>query len=76
MSKGINKEINDLSVMRRWKKSIKNYLKTIREVRIMLTRDQLRQKYEKYLERCELDGIDEENIMSFDEYVEDYHGQI
>ena len=42
----------------------------------MLTIDQLRQRYERYRGRCELEDTDQEEILTFDDYVKTYYSYL
>ena len=38
----------------------------------MTLRDKLRNQYDGYLDRCELSGVDQEEIESFEEFADSY----
>ena len=38
----------------------------------MILRDKLRNQYDRYLDRCELSGVDPEEIESFEEFADSY----
>lgn len=42
----------------------------------MLSRDRLKQNYSRYENRCIIKGIEEEKILTFDEYIDKYYSHL